>query len=240
MPEGIERIGKYKIYKDKYYIIDFSNLMDVKVLNFYFLNRRAAQIAVEENFRSKKRKYYAVVKGSKLTEEIRNNTQRKIPLFTKYSYPVDKVTMQERKTFRTVMRRRLRRMGIYTKVRPRKNIATKPDYIKHIPNKQKVANSPNTVAKVIQIQRKNPKYYYLILGKEKSTKKGMLFILNCLRFDNNSGKLKQVMVNVKRTDLLIPYLIYDLEDLIHKKIQQSNNHEYYNKFGFKMVESKKK
>ena len=229
-------VRKYPIIKDKYYILDFSDLSRVRVLNFYFLNRRAAEKCIDVNFvRKKDRKYYAVVIGKDVADEITRDKERKASIFTKYDYPVDRMTRQERKTYRTVMRRRLRRMDLLTLVKPRKHFKKKPDYIKHIKNKQKVAMSPNTAAKVIQVQRKNPKYYYLILEKSLSDKKGLLFILNCLRFDRRSGDMKQVTLKIKRTDLLIPHLIWDLEKMIHEKIQGGKKENYYRKFGFTLI-----
>lgn len=239
--QEVKKLRKYPIIKDKYYILDFSDLTRVRVLNYYFINRRAAEKCIKLNFlRKKDHKYYSVVQGKDINESIPKDREFKGIIYFKYDYPVDKMTKQEMKTYRTVQRRRLRRMDLLTLVKPRKHFNKKPDYIKHIKNKQKVAMSPNSVARVIQLQRKSPDYYYLVLEKETTKKKGLLFILNCLKFNKRTGEMKQVTLKIKRTDLLIPFLIWDLENMIHEKIQRGKKASYYREFGFKTLKGGQK
>lgn len=234
-------IQDYPVYDKYYYLVDFKNLLKVRLLPYYFLNKNAAKRAIRDNYPKKSHKYIEVLRGKKVKKFFLTYRMKEgLAGFTKYDYPLERLTSQQKKTYRTVIRRRLRRMGLLTLVKPKKSIKSKPDYIKPITNKQKVAQNKNSAAKVIQIERKPKQYYYLVLTKEMARKKKYLFSLECIKFDNNKGTMKKVKLHTRRTDVLIPFLITDLERLVYAKIQEVEGQDRaariatYQKFGFRV------
>jgi len=234
---AIVTIQDYKVYSKYWYLVDFTKLTKVKLLPFYFLNPKSAKRALKANYPKKKRKFIEVMKGSKVKDFFLIYCMgNRLGKYTKYEYSPEKMTHQERKSHRTLMRRRLRRMGLLTLVNPKKSVRDKPDYIKPIINKQKVANSPKSIAKVIRIERKPSRYYYLIHNVKLAKKKKVLWEIEGLRYNATTGEIKKVKVKVYRTDLLIPYLLTDLEDIIYEKIKQEPTRAvYYAKWGFKAL-----
>lgn len=236
---GLVTIKDYPVIVKYYYIVSFKDLLNVRLFPHYYLNRNAAKRAIKANFPKKKWKRYQVMRGSQLRDyNLVYSMSRGLGKFTKYEYPDDRVTKQKRKTYRTVMRRRLRRMGLLTLGKPKKSIKSQPDIIKPIKNKQKVAMNKNSAAKVIRIERLPSHYYYLVLSAKPAKKKGYLFRLKVLKFDKLKGSIKKMILITRRTDILIPYLITDLEYLIYEQIQKCPNKRkaiaYYSKYGFRV------
>lgn len=209
------------IVKEYYYVVNFKNLYKPIMFSVAFLNANAAKIAIEKSIEKPHRRFHSVMKGSKIIKHIIPIVLKlgKMGNATKYDYPENKLTKQERKTYRTVLRRRLRRMGIYTKINTKRDLFTGPIPIKLIKNTQTVSDSPNTDAKVIQIQRKPKHIYYYILKKKPSEVRGQLLKLKVIRYDSKLGICKKVTINILRNDLLIPYLKRELITLI-----TNNNH----------------
>lgn len=242
---AIKTINDYPVYNKYWYLVDFKNLLKVRLFPYYFISKQAAKRAKELNFSKANQKFVEVLKGTKVKSFFLAYAMGKtLGKDTKYTYPDFLISRQERKSFRTLMRRRLRRMGLLTLVKPKRSVKHLPSYIKPIKNKQKVANSPNSIAKVFQIDRKNPKYYYLILEKSLAKKKGKLFKIKCLRFDKTTAELKKVVIYTLRTDILIPYLITELSHIMYERAQKEKGKakqkifNQYQHWGFRLVESK--
>lgn len=242
---SIKTVKDYPVYNKYWYLVDFKNLLKVKLFPYYFISKKAARRAKKLNFSKHNQRHVEILKGAKVKSFFLAYAMGKtLGKDTKYQYPDFLITKQERKNFRTIMRRRLRRMGLLTLVKPKKSIKHLPDYIKPIINKQKVANSPNSIARVFQIDRKPERYYYILLKRELAKKRGKLFKIKCHRYDSISGEFKELTIFTLRTDILIPYLITDLENLVYEKIQSKtgkariSQERYYASWGFKLAKSK--
>lgn len=198
--------------KDKYYyLVYFRDFYKPKIFPVFFTSKAAAKRAIEKKGK-KKRPFYEVITGPKLREFEFKYVLRlgRLGDFTKYDYPKELDTTQKRKNYRTIMRRRLRRMGMLTPVKNKYNIGTKPIQGRLIKNRQAVANSPNTIAQAFRIERKGRRLYYIILHKQISKKNGILFEVKALRVDTLRKTLKKVIIKVRNTDILIPYLITEI------------------------------
>jgi hypothetical protein len=207
----------YPIKPDYYYIVDFRNYFRLKVYPVYFVNRKAAKRSLDKSVKKLKiRKHkYQVVSGKELLGIHIPYVFIKKFYSAKYEYPKDRLSKQQRKTYRTVLRRRLRRMGLLTLIKPKYSVKkVKRDQVRIKNNTQKVAMSPNTVAKVFRLDRKPEKYYYIIIKKEKTHVKGVLLKIGAYRLNIKTGELKKCIVNMKSTDILIPYLLTDIPKLI--------------------------
>lgn len=183
----------------------------------YFTNRNAAKRAIRTNIAKSKRVFYDIIKGSKLKHLPVSFMLKlgRMGKFTKYEYPPG-IT---HKAFRTKMRRRLRRMGMLTLIKNKYAVtrkATSHPYIKHIPNKQKVANSPNTIAKAFRLERKPKDVYYLILAQTVSKKRGKLFSVTALRFNTSTREVKKQIIEVDRRDVIIPYTLTEMIQIYGK------------------------
>lgn len=231
----------YPVYSKYYYVVDFKNLLKVRLLPYYFINKEAARRAKKLNFPPERLKYIEVMRGKKLKAFLLTyKMSQRLGKYIKYDYPAKDLSRQAKKSIRTQIRRRLRRMGIYTRVKPKYSIKEKPKVIKAVENKQKVAITKNTLAQVIRLERK-PHVYYWIKAKSLAKKKGYLFSLFCIKFDLSNNKCSEVILNTKRTDIMIPYLITELEAILDEKIkeikkpgQRKKKIAYYRSFGFRV------
>lgn len=207
----------FPVKRQYYYIIDFRNMMNPVLLPVCFVNRNAAKRILEANIPNRnKRRLYSVIKGLKIKEE-------QIPYIVsygnylrkggKYLYDEDKQTKQERKSFRTLMRRRLRRMDLLTTNRIKYRYHEKAKKVKHTKNYQTVAQSPHTDARVFQLDRKPNRYYYIILKKCPSSKRGKLFKIKCIQVNVKTGKWKKVTIQTNRNDIFIPELLNNLKKI---------------------------
>lgn len=207
----------YPIKQDYYYIVDFRNYFRLKVYPVYFVNKKTAKRSLNKSVKELKiRKHkYQVVSGKELLGTEIPYVFIKSFYSAKYQYPEDRMTKQQRKTYRTIVRRRLRRMGLLTLVKPKYSVKkVRRDQVRIKENTQEVANSPNTVAKVFRLERKPEKYYYIIINKEKTHVKGVLYKIPSYRLNVKTGELKKCTVNMRSTDILIPHLLTDIPGLI--------------------------
>lgn len=227
-------VEDYPIISKYWYIVDFRNLLKAKLLPHYYVNRKAAKRAIELNFIRKRWKYYKVMKGYEVKDfMIDYRMGMGLGKFTKYRYDEYKTTQQDKKSHRTQMRRRLRRMNMLTLVNPKKSIKREPDYIKPIKNRQKEGFRKNTLARVLQIERKPDKYFYLVDRRELSRHRGKLFKITGLRFDNTTGEIKKYCLHTLRTDIFTPYLITDLERMVYEQTKKGHQTaEYFRQWGF--------
>lgn len=214
--------------KQYYYIVYFKDFLRPRVFPVYFTSPKAAKRAIKENVKSpKKRALYEVVKGSKLEKFNFTYVLRlgKLGEFKKWEYPKELDTIQKRKSYRTRLRRRLRRMGMLTPVKNKYSINKPIEQVRLIQNRQEIANSPETIARVFRLERKPRDHYFIILDKRISKKKGILFEVDCLRVDVKTKMAALVHLQIQRKDIIIPYLltelikIYGNEDILERARQ---------------------
>lgn len=209
------------ILKDKYYVVYFRSFIKPVIYPVYFTNKNAAKRAIRKKVSKKNRSYYEIVRGTKLQDfefsfifKLGNWGE-----FNKYDYPKELSTGQGRKSYRTRMRRRLRRMGMLTLAKQKYSVRDDPKYIKLIKNRQKVAMCKNSLAKAFRLERKPAHYYYMILNKEISRKKGILFEVEAIRVNMKTKEVKNLKVNVFKNDIIIPHLITEVQQLYGSEIK---------------------
>jgi hypothetical protein len=212
----------FRIKELYYYIVDFKQFMKPELLPVYFVNKNAAKRVLEANVPNRnRRKLYSIIKGLNIKNEhipYKLGHGNFFHCGSKYAYPDRVRTKQDRKSYRTLLRRRLRRMGLQTTVKQKHTIhEEKVKKVKVLENKQDVAKSPGTAAKAFYLDRK-PKYWvYLILKKCPSSKRGKLFKIKAIRINLKSGEFKKVTIHTMRNDIFIPELIYNIENLPNGK-----------------------
>lgn len=198
-----------------YYIVNFKVFTRPRVYPIYFTNSNAAKSALKMVIKSPQEKaFYEVLRGKKLKEFHVNYVIKlgTIPQFTKYAYPENKKSHQDRKSYRTLLRRRLRRMGMLTLVKNKYRIG-KEKIIKPINNTQIVAKSPTTAAKVIQVERMGLNRYFVILEKELLKKKGFLWKISTIEYNLTNRSFRKRFIKIRRKDLIIPHLLNILNNL---------------------------
>lgn len=217
----IKTTEDFPIKSEYYYLINFRNYHRIKVCPVFFVNKRAAKRALIKNVPMLKHRklHYAIIKGSKLKSTKLEYIWAKKFVCNKYYYPKDCISDQQKKSYRTLMRRRLRRMGILTLNKPRRRVDAKPMYVKLIKNTQEVANSPFTISKVFQLERKPQKTFYYIIKKIPTKIRGVLLKVICWRIDLRTSGVKKIKLNVHRNDIIIPLLVTELS----KKIDHAKN-----------------
>lgn len=202
-----------------WYIIYFKDFIRINLYPVIFISKKGAKRALRLHIDKVHLHRYQVIKGSKLkTYQLKYQLSLgPLSKFTKYEYPADKLTHQERKTYRTVMRRRLRRMDILTLIKPKLRITEKSKQNRWKKNQQKVAKNKNSQARVIQLERKATKYFYMVLQKTRSESNGILFRIESLRFNSKTQELKHIYLNIKNNDIIKPFLIKDLLNLCNEE-----------------------
>lgn len=225
-------IQDYPVHNKYWYIVDFRNFLKPKLLPHFYTSDKAANRSIKLNFLGKRKARYKVMKGDAVKEYFLNYLmQEGTGHFRKYVYPNLCITAQQRKDHRSVMRRRLRRMGLLTLPKIKHSIKGKMQKVKPIINRQYHANRQTHKIKVLQIERKGFLFYYVVLSKELSEKRGRLFKLNTLRYNKRTGEMAQVYIHTYKTDFLTPYLIVTLQNLINEKIKEGiKTAEYFRGF----------
>lgn len=200
-----------------YYIIDFRRLMFPVIMPVYFVNKNAAKRVLKKNVPNRNiRKFYSVYPGKRIKKLKLNyiiGYGNYLHLGGKYPYPDIEMTKQEKKSFRTLLRRRLRRMDLLTTNKVKYKYHEKVRKIKHKKNYQKVAKNKNSAAKVFQIDRKPKYYFYIILEKQLTTKRGKLFKIKTIRADIRTGKSIKVTIFTMRNDIFFPELLSNLNKI---------------------------
>lgn len=199
----------FPIKNNYYYVISFRKFINLVLYPVFFVNKVAAKRAITSNIAPTHRGKYQVIRGLKLRQYtlLYNIGIGKMAKFTKYEFPPHVRTAQDKKTFRTVMRRRLRRMGIFTKLNPKKTIMGAITQNRLIPNKQKVANCPNTLARAFRLERKPKSHYYIIVDKKPSGDKATLIEVDTILYNKKTGEIKDKIIKINTKDIVIPYLI---------------------------------
>jgi hypothetical protein len=202
--------------KDKYYyIVFFKDFYKPKVLPVFFTSKQAAKRAIRA-IPKRKQALYEIITGKKLKEFQFKHVLRlgKLKDFTKWEYPKELDTLQKRKSFRTLMRRRLRRMGMLTPVKNKYAIGSKVIQGRLVKNRQKVANCPYTLATCFALERK-PGRHYIIINKRIPSQKGILYEVDAIIVKKKS--IKQGIIRVKTSDIIRPYLITEIINLYGKE-----------------------
>lgn len=207
------------VKKEYYYIISFRQFLNLTLYGVYFINKNAAKEALVLHINRNKRSKYQIINGAKLKQYklTYNISLGVLSKFCKYTYPDNCITGQSRKTYRTVMRRRLRRMGMLTLIKPKFKIREPIKHSRLIVNKQKVAMSPNSIAKAFRLQRKPAYYYYMLISKKRSKKNGIMFRAKTLRYNSKTGVFKMLYINIQNRDIIIPYLLSQVYSIAQDK-----------------------
>lgn len=232
--------SKLKIHKKYWYILEFTNILKVRVLRYYFLNKVSATRCVKDFFPSRNQ-LFRVVKGRRVKDYIALQGNRsKIGYFSKYEYPLGTIySEQSKKSYRTKFRRRLRRMGLLSNIKQSVRFDREPKEIRYIKNHQKVAKCKRSAARVFRLEHKPPHFFYILLRKYKSQREDSLFKVSTLRFSAKSGTIKKRKFHIKKKYLLIPYLIWDIENMIYGRLQKTTEkRSYYERHGFRLYEGK--
>lgn len=212
---GVRTTEHFPVKENYYYIMDFKRFMFPVLMPVYFVNKNAAKRILESNVPNRnRRRMFSIYSGRKIKKErlkyiigwghymIRGG---------KYPYPRMDMTDQEKKSFRTLLRRRLRRMDLLTTIKAKYRYDNKGKKIKHKKNYQKVAKSPGTDAKVFQLDRKPKSYHYIILKKRSTTKRGKIFMVRAIRVNIKTGEFKKVTIYINRNDIIFPGLLEHLK-----------------------------
>lgn len=211
----------FPIKLEYWYIVSLGDFKDITLYSVYFINKVSAQRAVSRTFARRKRSRYVIKSGRQIKEYLLKYKLLlgKMPKFRKYDFP-ENSTPQQRKTRRTVIRRRLRRMGMLVPKRHKLTIGEPVKQSRLLVNRQKVADCPNTVARAFRLESKPKRFYYVIINKERSSKNGIMFRIEAVRYDKKKGKYKKVLLNINNKDVIIPHLISEVYT------QALNNNQY--------------
>lgn len=195
-------------------------MMDPVLMPVFFPNKRAANRVLTANYPNRNtRRLFSVLNGKELKKHVLNyriGYGNYLIKGGKYPYPVMEMTPQQKKSFRTLLRRRLRRMGLYTTNTVKYEYSTgKAKKIKAIKNYQRVANNKNSDAKVFRIDRKPRHLYYIILKKCQTSKRGKLFKIRAIRVDIKRGEWKKITIYTNRNDIFFPELLENLKRMKH-------------------------
>lgn len=206
-----------KIHKARFYILNLRDITNIRCLYYYFSSRETAKYALYKTIPSLERKWYKIVSGNYLSK-YQPKFYKALKVYPlKYKYPVGKKSQQEKKTYRTVMRRRLRRLGLHVVGKKQGKIVENIQRTRWIKNKQVVANSPGSIARVIQIDSKGLNKYFLVKDIIKSKRAGDLCRVKCFQFDTYKGTIIAKEIRVKNTDVITPFLTKELKKVWESK-----------------------
>jgi hypothetical protein len=233
--------------KIKYwYIVHLMDYVSIQLFPVYFINKVAAKRALHKNVPFRKMGKYLIMSGKKLKQYELKYLIRlgPLPKFTKYEYPkpTNQMTRLEKRNFRTIFRRRLRRMGMLIPKKHKINIKENVKHARLKVNKQKVANSPYSEARVFQLDRKPKHYYYILLRKTRSKKNKVALECKVVKVNIKTGEFKKILLNIYNSDVITPYLLSELYKLL--KIKGNEYYQpikrYCNKKGLKVSKAKQK
>lgn len=206
-----------KIHKARFYILNIRDITNIRCLYYYFSSRETAKYSLHKAIPSVERKWYKIVSGNYLSK-YQPKFYKALRIYpVKYKYPPHIKTKQQRKTHRTVMRRRLRRMGLHVVGKKEGRIVENIGKSKWIKNRQKVANSPTTIARVIQVDSKGLNKYFVVRDIVKSKRAGDLCRATCYQFDTYKGTIIKKELRIKNTDVITPYLTLELKKVWENK-----------------------
>lgn len=202
-----------KIYVGKFYIVYLRDILKPRILHYYFSSRAMAKKAIVDSLPYKDRKWYKVMSG-KYLRKYEPELCKSIKLIpTKYKYPSNS-TQADRKKHRTLMRRRLRRMGMLVHSKPYSTVHKPPKRIKAVKNKQKVAQSPGTISRVVEVDRRGSHKLFLILSFKRAKRVGDLYVANSVCFNFRKKTVEEKSLRIKNTDVLTPYTLIELRNRV--------------------------
>lgn len=206
--------------KDGYwYVVYLKDLVNIRLYPVYFINKRAAKRAITYNIPVNKRGKYEVHGHQRLKEfQIKYHISLgKLAKFSKYPDINWEMTPQQRKNHRTIFRRRLRRMGMLIPKQHKIPIFNSPRQARLLKNRQKVAMSPGTDARAFRLERKPKHYYYIIITKERSKKKRVMFEVKAYKLNSKTGELKKLLIQIYNRDVIIPHLLSEVITISKQK-----------------------
>lgn len=212
----IKTTKEFPLKEEYWYILDFRKFLLPKLMPVYFDSKQSAKRVLAANIPKRTIKSFTILKGETILQEhipYRVAFGHYLRRGGKYRYPKESINWQARKSFRTLMRRRLRRMKLLTNVKVKARYDGKFSFVKYIENTQKVAMNKNSDAKVFQIDDKPKKYFYILIKKSMSEKARRLFKLRCIRIDIKTGSYNTMILHTKRNTLFIPYLLEELKQM---------------------------
>lgn len=233
---------KFPPKREYWYIVSLNDFRFIKLYPVYFINRASAKRAIRENFPAIKRMRYTIISYNKL---IKYNLKYQIglgrlPKFHKYDIAQKNSTPQQLKNARTIIRRRLRRMGMLVPKKHKFFIKDKVAYRHILENTQKVANSPNTEARAFRLERRGKYVYYILMFKMRTLVKGVMWRVKAIKYNAKTKTWKKVWMGIQNSDVLIPHLISEVWALAQKQGKYEEFKQYCHANGISLYKKPKK
>lgn len=227
-----------------WYIVNLKDMLNIRLYPVYFINKVSAKRAVNNHVAPRNRDKYTIISAKKLKQytlkyQIKLGALHK---FTKYEYPMttDKMTRQEKKNYRTLFRRKLRRMGLLVHKKHKKKIKDKVTRIRIITNRQKVADCPRTEAVGFRLERLPKQYYHILIKKKKHPGKDILWKCKCIRFNSKTGEYKKLFINIYNKDVILPHLLSEIYTLAENTGKYEQLKQYCLSKGIRIYKEKSK
>lgn len=217
----------FPIKLEYWYIVSMNNFLNITVYPVYFINKVSAKRAINRTFKTVEKAKYVILSGKKLRQYKMKYAINlgKLARFTKYDFPPN-ATRQQKKTRRTVIRRRLRRMGMLIPKKHKIGIKEKVGHARLLENTQVVAQRATKNAQAFRLERKPKHNYYIILNKIRSNKNKVMFEAKCIRYNSKNGKYKKLLMHIYNRDVIIPHLITE----VYAQSLNKGNYEQFKKY----------
>ena len=227
-PELIKNTVNTPVKLGFYYILDFRELKEPKILNAMYPNKAFAKKAIRKKYSGKDQRFLEVVSGKKLKGLfLIYSLGLKSGKFKKYDYPKHCNTTKLRWNYRRQVRVRLRRMGLYFPTTTHKVVThTTKSRTRIIPKtKQLKTNTHNTASKAIKLARKPKHFLYILKEKNKLKRKGWLISLSVVKVNLKTGDFQNKKIHITSKDFIQPYLISEAFEMIHQ-IKNNNGQRF--------------
>lgn len=212
----------YPINNRYYYILYYDNILTPKLLPIYFTSLPIAEQQLAKEIPKQFRHKYEVVKGSEIKDVLkyRGLNVWKLGVQRKFKYPDNCITKKDKKNFRIISRRRLRRMGVYYRTKAKGYVFDKehkPEFIKNVQvltqNK-----SGRSISKAFKLDRMGESIIYVLLEKLDRKPEDCIFRCRAIRINLKAGTRRTVTMKVYNHDIMRPYLLTELyHELLHSK-----------------------
>lgn len=201
---------EYPVNNRLYYILYYKNLITPRLLQVYFTSKKLAEQSIREHIAKQKRGQYEVVKGSAIKGELFYYTNKFITLGheKKYVFPKGVEGRKLQKNYRIIMRRRLKRMGLYFNTKT-KGYITDPE---HTP-KMKIPKQPLrrgkgfTSCRAFTLDRFGDHFIFVLVKISKQKPRGVFKVLKVVKVNRDSGKYSESRVKIYNFDIIRPYLL---------------------------------
>lgn len=105
-----------KVYSQFYYIVDLADIHNLRLMHNHYASWDDAYEAIAQGLRGNYRRYYPINGGKARRLRLHFYTWnyqkvtkvKRTVIIPRYEYPKERITKQNRKTYRTIMRRRAR------------------------------------------------------------------------------------------------------------------------------------